>query len=87
MRLVLVGSTLLMGVGLSGIGASVSDSIRPANVRTIRLEEVPPCQEDQACWDCATMGNGICGLTPTEDAAELAESRTHNGTTELPATN
>jgi Spy/CpxP family protein refolding chaperone len=20
-----------------------------------------PCQEDMACWDCSTMGNGICG--------------------------
>ena len=19
------------------------------------------CQEDEACWDCATMGNLICG--------------------------
>lgn len=19
------------------------------------------CQEDQPCWDCRTMGNGICG--------------------------
>jgi len=19
------------------------------------------CQEDEACWDCATMGNRICG--------------------------
>lgn len=20
-----------------------------------------PCQEDQPCWDCRTMGNRICG--------------------------
>jgi len=19
------------------------------------------CQEDQACWDCSTMGNRVCG--------------------------
>lgn len=19
------------------------------------------CQEDQPCWDCETMGNGVCG--------------------------
>lgn len=25
----------------------------------------PPCQEDQPCWNCATMGNGICGTTTT----------------------
>jgi len=24
---------------------------------------VSQCEEDQACWDCATMGNRICGPT------------------------
>ena len=37
------------------------------------------CEEDMPCWDCASMGNGICGLTPSEDAAERAESTTDNG--------
>ncbi len=37
------------------------------------------CEEDMPCWDCETMGNGICGLTPTENEAELLESTTHNG--------
>lgn len=23
----------------------------------------PVCEEDQPCWDCATMGNHICGTT------------------------
>ena len=23
------------------------------------------CQEDDPCWDCSTMGNGICG--PVEE--------------------
>jgi hypothetical protein len=24
---------------------------------------IPPrvCQEDEGCWDCATMGNNVCG--------------------------
>lgn len=22
------------------------------------------CEEDQACWDCETMGNRICGPLP-----------------------
>lgn len=22
------------------------------------------CEEDQPCWDCATMGNHICGTLP-----------------------
>lgn len=26
--------------------------------------DLPPCAEDEPCWDCATMGNRICG-TPT----------------------
>jgi hypothetical protein len=31
---------------------------------------VPPCQEDDPCWDCGTMGNLQCGpvtTTPTID--------------------
>jgi hypothetical protein len=23
--------------------------------------DVPTCYEDEPCWDCATMGNHICG--------------------------
>lgn len=23
--------------------------------------QAQPCQEDQPCWNCATMGNHICG--------------------------
>ncbi len=29
--------------------------------------EQPPCQEDEPCWDCRTMGNGICGGPPTTE--------------------
>ena len=25
----------------------------------------PACQEDMPCWSCETMGNGVCGPTPT----------------------
>lgn len=82
LRLMLAGSTLLVGVGLAGIGTQIGHAIRPAE---IRLTTTPPCHEDQPCWDCTRMGNGICGLTPTENAAELLESTTHNGQ-ELPAT-
>ena len=24
-------------------------------------DEPARCQEDEACWDCETMGNGVCG--------------------------
>ena len=27
----------------------------------------PTCTEDMSCWDCATMGNQICG--PISEAA------------------
>lgn len=29
------------------------------------LSPTPACQEDQPCWNCSTMGNGVCGPTPT----------------------
>lgn len=32
------------------------------------------CLEDMPCWDCETMGNGICGLTPSENFSELQEA-------------
>jgi hypothetical protein len=29
------------------------------------VSTTPPCQEDEPCWDCATMGNHVCGsVTP-----------------------
>lgn len=26
----------------------------------------PHCVEDEACWDCETMGNGVCGAVNVE---------------------
>lgn len=31
-----------------------------------------PCEEDEPCWDCATMGNMICG--PVEAPAQSAQA-------------
>jgi hypothetical protein len=33
------------------------------NLKAERLSESEsqPCLEDEACWDCEVMGNGICG--------------------------
>lgn len=28
------------------------------------LAAAPQCEEDQPCWDCKTMGNGVCGPLP-----------------------
>lgn len=61
---------LAVTIGYIGIGALATPQIRLQTVR---------CEEDMPCWDCETMGNGICGLTPSEDAAERAESLTDNG--------
>lgn len=24
----------------------------------------PSCMEDEPCWDCETMGNRVCGVSP-----------------------
>lgn len=40
-----------------GNQANVGQS--PATVSEVG--PVPVCQEDQPCWDCATMGNLVCG--------------------------
>lgn len=34
----------------------------------IPTEPVPAdCQEDEPCWDCSTMGNGVCGPLTLND--------------------
>jgi hypothetical protein len=30
-------------------------------------EPPPRCTEDMSCWDCTTMGNGVCGPQPVDD--------------------
>lgn len=42
----MIGATLAFGL------PSAEDS---------RAVVVAQCEEDQACWDCATMGNRVCG--------------------------
>jgi LPXTG-motif cell wall-anchored protein len=38
---------------------------------TVAVGEPPiPCQEDEACWDCSTMGNLVCGPTATRVSTE-----------------
>jgi hypothetical protein len=32
------------------------------------------CEEDQPCWDCDTMGNGICGEDLPQGAVVLPAS-------------
>lgn len=53
----------LLIVGSFAFGASLS-LVLPTFV-----DEPTPCMEDEPCWDCATMGNNICGPV-TADATE-----------------
>jgi len=48
-----IASTIVAAALLTGAAATspAAASRRPA----------VPCQEDQACWNCHTMGNRICG--------------------------
>ena len=46
---------------LGGYGQTAR-SLQPCTV--VATDEPPaPCQEDQPCWNCAEMGNLICGPT------------------------
>lgn len=38
----------------------------PCPKALIATHNVPDgkCREDQSCWDCATMGNHVCGVKP-----------------------
>lgn len=75
----LAASLLLSGIALAGFPATAAgDPVR--------------CFEDQACWDCATMGNRVCGPPPalwecsTEDGwVSLVANGTWQPTPPLPA--
>lgn len=75
---------LLAGFWLHGVmyAAPAAAAEPPATVATQAAVVAPVadrCEEDEPCWDCATMGNGICGTASDADegeqltAAELAE--------------
>ena len=55
------------------LGACPSGGIGPVDTPVGPPVEEPPvmavCQEDEPCWDCETMGNGICGpvVAPTPE--------------------
>lgn len=48
----------------------------------VKVENSPVCEEDEPCWDCATMGNRVCGpqaapvQTGPSVAAMVAEAKT-----------
>lgn len=67
------GVTCFPWFPLNDVGVAAADcpSVGGAWV-TLNGECLPPvdtCEEDESCWDCETMGNGICG--PIDLPADL----------------
>lgn len=54
-----VTRTLAFALGAIMAAGLVLAPNSPANVLAVHSYA---CEEDQACWDCATMGNQICGI-------------------------
>lgn len=48
---------------LSDVGAWIQLGTGSAAVVALYVAGIG-CQEDEPCWDCATMGNRICGVEP-----------------------
>jgi hypothetical protein len=45
---------ILLIVAMIVVGTIVGTADEPPGAQT-------ECQEDESCWDCETMGNGVCG--------------------------
>jgi len=45
-------------------------------IEVIATPDPAPCQEDDPCWDCATMGNHICSPTQADLNDEVAATHT-----------
>lgn len=56
-----------------------------SGVTYVRGTEVP-CQEDMDCWDCVTMGNGVCGESAAPPHATVAQRPKQAMPAQLPAT-
>jgi len=54
------------GFGLRIMGAAIASScvlgLACQGPEPMTKPEKLPCQEDEPCWDCETMGNLICGM-------------------------
>ena len=62
--------------------ANHGDTIGACSVEEPPAPVVPapvldPCEEDEPCWDCATMGNLICGSPPVVVVEVPAAHNTH----------
>jgi hypothetical protein len=56
---ILTGGLTLAALPTYGGVGTPTPSVSAASVLPPAL--TIPCQEDEPCWRCATMGNGICG--------------------------
>lgn len=54
-------------------GPAPTTTIVPALAIDVPTTSVP-CQEDQPCWDCATMGNRICGPSAPAPSGGLPQT-------------
>lgn len=48
---------VIVGIALFVLGSAAVDAISGL---TAEFGTPATCQEDEACWDCNTMGNGLC---------------------------
>lgn len=51
---------VLLGIIASGLALAVLGPCEP--VPETRMETVIPMNDDEAGWNCRTMGNKICGI-------------------------
>lgn len=65
-------ATLAAVLLLAGCGSGASgDAPAPAPATVTSAQ---PCEEDQPCWDCSTMGNRQCGPKTDPYKAYLAKA-------------
>ncbi|WP_185902530.1 hypothetical protein [Streptomyces sp. WAC05292] len=59
----LLALLLLMAAASVGAVRSAGPVPRPAATATLAAPAgADGCEEDEPCWDCATMGNRVCGV-------------------------
>lgn len=72
---------LNLGNGVGQTSRSLQPCDLPSSDNSLVLSEAP-CQEDEACWDCTTMGNHLCG--PQSTTATVSARLPSTGTTSAP---
>jgi hypothetical protein len=69
-------------LALTGCGVAAETTaqptVKPHNVREVENALPSSPEEDEAGWDCLTMGNKICGANPIERVEAWGAFRTDN---------